>query len=256
MAHSPVTTSAVPVPAEAPTSAAHVTKAPATLGATTVGTATLSTAPLEATPITSGINPDMATVAGARYSAPLRTAIRRLPVARENNSGYSRDRQFGTWIDAHRDCQNTRAEVLLSETRRTATYTSTKRRCTVKSDRWVTSLDNRVHSSATTVQIDHLVPVAEAWGSGARHWTKAKRVRFYNDLGDARTLSAQSCAVNQSKGARGPEAWIPRVNKCRYINEWVAVKIRWNLKVDATEKAALTRYAAKCPNVTLRVTKA
>ena len=81
-------------------------------------------------------------------------------------------------------------------------------------------------------------------------------MRFYNDLGDGRTLSAQSSAVTQSKGAHGPEAWMPRVNTCRYINEWVAVKIRWNLTVDATEKAALTRYAAKCPNVTLRVTKA
>lgn len=67
MALSPVATSAVPVPAEAPTSAAHVTKAPAMFGAATVGTATLGTAPPEATPIASGINPDMATVAGARY---------------------------------------------------------------------------------------------------------------------------------------------------------------------------------------------
>lgn len=97
--------------------------------------------------------------------------------------------------------------------------------------------------------------VAEAWGSGAP-LDQGQACALLQRPCDARTLNAQSSAVNQSKGARGPEAWMPRVNKCRYINEWVAVKIRWNLTVDATEKAALTRYAAKCPHVTLRVTKA
>ncbi len=37
------------------------------------------------------------------YSAPLRTAVRALPVAEENTSPYDRDRDFGDWIDADRD---------------------------------------------------------------------------------------------------------------------------------------------------------
>ena len=53
-----------------------------------------------------------------------------------------------------------------------------------------------------------------------------------------------------------PEAWMPPRNRCGYVGEWVAVKIRWGLKVDSTEKAALTRIAASCPNVTLTVRKA
>jgi hypothetical protein len=36
----------------------------------------------------------------------------------------------------------------------------------------------------------------------------------------------------------------------------VAGKIRWGLRVDTTEKAALVRYADSCPNVTLTVTRA
>ncbi len=189
------------------------------------------------------------------YKAPLRTAVRALTVQAENNAGYDRNRYFGVWNDANRDCQNTRHEVLVWESKVRPTYSS--RGCTVTKGRWVTTWDNRVHTSPTTVQIDHLVPVAEAWGSGARFWTQARRVAFYNDLGDSRTLNAQTSALNASKQAKGPEAWLPpaKAFRCTYIAEWVAVKIRWGLRVDSVEKAALTRWANACPNVTLTVTK-
>ncbi|MEX5271147.1 HNH endonuclease family protein [Kocuria sabuli] len=202
--------------------------------------------------LTGGMAP---TEAATTYSAPLRSAVRSLPVAAENNAGYDRDKQFGVWKDADRDCQNTRAEVLLQETRAAATYTTTGR-CTVKGGKWVTSWDGRTHTSATSVQIDHTVPVHEAWGSGARSWTQAKRVAFYNDLGDRRALNAQTSALNSSKGARGPEDWLPAKNRCGYVGEWVAVKIRWGLKVDSREKSALTRLAASCPDVALTVKRA
>jgi hypothetical protein len=193
--------------------------------------------------------------AAGTYSAPLRTAVKALPVAAENNTGYDRTRQFGDWNDANRDCQNTRAEVLQNESKVRTSFTTAKR-CTVKGGRWVTTWDGRTHTSATTVQIDHTVPVHEAWGSGARGWTKAKRVAFYNDLGDHRALSAQTSKLNSAKQARGPEAWLPPKHRCAYIGEWVAVKHRWGLKVDSTEKAALTKWANSCPNVTIKVTKA
>jgi hypothetical protein len=102
--------------------------------------------------------------AATYYSATLRTAARSLPVAAENNAGYDRTRYFGAWLDANRDCQNTCAEVLLQEAKAAATYTTT-RKCTVRTARWVTTWDNRTHYSATAVEIDHTVPVHEAWGS-------------------------------------------------------------------------------------------
>jgi hypothetical protein len=129
------------------------------------------------------------------YQAPLRTAARALPVAAENNTGYDRTRYFGSWNDANRDCQNTRAEVLQAETRAAVTFT-TSARCTVRTGTWLTSWDNRTHTTASAVEIDHTVPVHEAWGSGARSWTQARRVAFYNDLGDGRSLNAQTAALN------------------------------------------------------------
>lgn len=192
--------------------------------------------------------------AAAYYSAPLRNAARALTVAAENNAGYDRTRYFGSWLDTNRDCQNTRAEVLLQEAKAGATYT-TARHCTVRTARWVTRWDNRTHTLASTVEIDHTVPVHEAWGSGARYWSQARRVAFYNDLGDGRSLNAQTAALNSAKQAKGPEAWMPPANRCEYVGNWIAVKIRWGLRVDSTEKAALIRWADACPNVRISVTR-
>lgn len=120
----------------------------------------------------------------------------------------------------------------------------------------MTGRDGRAHTSATTVRIDHTVPVHEAWGSGARSWTRTRRVAFYDDLGDRRALNAQTSALNSSTGARGPEPWLPAKNRCGSVGEWAAVKIGCGLKVDSKEKSALTRLAASCPNVTPTVKRA
>ncbi|MCM0673373.1 hypothetical protein NCC78_01340 [Micromonospora phytophila] len=44
--------------------------------------------------------------------------------------------------------------------------------------------------------------------------------------------------------------------RCRYINEWVATKIRWRLTGDTAAKSALTSWANSCPNVTITVVRA
>lgn len=187
--------------------------------------------------------------AATYYSAPERTAVRQLVVAAENNSGYDRTRYFGSWIDANHDCQNTRAEVLIAESRTRPRLSSTG--CTVTTGTWKSIYDNITYTSASQVDIDHLVPVAEAWGSGARYWTQAKRVAFYNDLGDGRALNAIRSSLNYSKGARSPDQWMPPTNRCIYIYMWIAVKIRWRLTADSAEKAFLVRWANACPNWTI-----
>lgn len=62
--------------------------------------------------------------------------------------------------------------------------------------------------------------------------------------------------VNQSKGDQDPAQWLPTLEQCRYVGDWVAVKLRWRLTVDTAEHDALTDLASGCPNDTITVTRA
>lgn len=186
------------------------------------------------------------------YSAPLRTAISQLPVATEVRTGYDRS-LFPHWKDADGDCQNARHEVLVAESSVSPTYTSSSR-CSVATGRWFSYYDRVTWTAASDVDIDHVVALAEAWDSGARTWTTSRRQSFANDLGDSRSLVAVTDNVNQSKGDQDPSTWLPTYDRCRFILEWTAVKIRWGLTVDSAEKSALISQGNQCSNVTLSVT--
>ena len=194
-------------------------------------------------------------LAGTTFSGTLSQAVAAVPAAAESNSGYDRT-LFKHWVDADGDCQNARQEVLLSEaeTDTPITYT-TSSRCTVASGRWFSYYDRVSWTLASDIDIDHMVPLAEAWGSGASAWTSARREAYANDLGDYRTLVGVTDNVNQAKSDQDPATWLPTYDKCRYVAEWVAVKIRWNLTADAAERSVLNSYAASCGN-TVTVTRA
>jgi hypothetical protein len=190
----------------------------------------------------------------ASYSAPLTTAVASLPVAAENRTGYSRD-LFPHWIDADGDRCNTRNEVLIAEA---VTKPAVGSGCSLSGGRWYSYYDNAYWTLTSDLDIDHMVPLAEAWDSGARNWSTSRRQAYANDLGDSRPLVAVTDNVNQAKGDQDPATWMPPYSgaRCRYINEWVATKIRWRLTVDTAEKNALTSWANSCPNVTISVTYA
>ncbi|MGY0236097.1 HNH endonuclease family protein [Longispora urticae] len=185
-------------------------------------------------------------------SQPLRTAVAGLPVAAEVRTGYSRD-LFPHWVDADSDGCNTRYEVLIAEATTTPSVGSG---CTLSGGRWYSYYDGASWTNPADLDIDHFVPLAEAWDSGARSWTTARRQLFANDLGDVRSLVAVTDNVNQAKGDQDPATWMPQLEKCRYVGEWVATKLRWRLTVDSAEKSALTTLANGCSNVTITVTRA
>lgn len=187
----------------------------------------------------------------ATVSKPLRTMVADLPVATEVRTGYSRS-LFPLWVDADGDGCNTRYEVLIAEAVTAPTVGSG---CSLTGGRWYSYYDGAYWTATSDVDIDHMVPLAEAWDSGARNWTTAKRQSYANDLGDDRPLVGVTDNVNQAKSDQDPAEWMPPLSgvHCRYIGEWVAVKTRWGLTVDSAEKSALTSYANACTNVTLTV---
>ncbi len=113
--------------------------------------------------------------------------------------------------------------------------------CELAGGSWVSPYDGRAHKSINNLQIDHMVPLSEAWQSGAHRWTGGTRDRFANDLGYGNSLIAVTSRENMSKGDIEPWQWLPpkRSYKCKYVADWIAVKWRWGLSVDSWEKSTL-----------------
>lgn len=176
--------------------------------------------------------------------------LARLATAREHAGGYDRA-LFVHWIDADGDGCNTRDEVLIAESRTTARVGPG---CSVNGS-WRSAYDGVTTSRASSFDIDHLVPLKEAWDSGAWAWTSARRQGYANDLGDGRTLRAVSAASNRAKGEQDPAQWLPPLVgfRCTYATEWVAVKLRWHLSVDTLERTALLRILTTCLARPIRV---
>lgn len=168
----------------------------------------------------------------------LLTALECIPVLEERLNGYKRS-LFKHWIDANRNGKNTRAEVLIAESLVSVRFTSTGK--TVSTGEWLSLYDGERWTQASDVDVDHVVALAEAWRSGAWKWSAARRQAYANDLGVAWTLRAVTDYVNQSKSDEDPSYWLPPLEAatCLYLTEWVAIKIRWKLTVDAGERQAI-----------------
>lgn len=201
---------------------------------------------LSATGLTAALSP---VAAAATVKVRLVAAIKNLSVAAETRTGYDRSK-FRLWVDADGDCRDTRDEVLAAES------LVAVRGCDIRVGKWRSYYDRQVTTRSSDFDIDHLVPLAEAWDSGARRWSAGTRQRYANDLGDPRSLVAVSASVNRSKSDQDPAQWQPRYDKCRYVRQWVAVKTRWALKVNPAEKRALLVRASHCTNTVLTVRRA
>lgn len=95
-----------------------------------------------------------------------------------------------------------------------------------------------------------MVPLAEAWDSGASAWTPQRREAYANDQGAETSLVAVTARSNRSKSDKDPADWLPPASKevrCQYAAEWAGTKLRWGLTVDGAELAALRDVAVGCP---------
>jgi hypothetical protein len=191
---------------------------------------------------------------GETVALPVRNALATLPVRDEDRTGYERSK-FRHWIDADRDGCNTRQEVLKSEA---VIAPEQGPNCTLTGGEWYSPYDDTYFTAARALDIDHLVPLAEAWDSGASAWTAKEREAYANDLGDARALIAVSAASNRSKADQDPATWQPPAAgyRCTYATDWVAVKTRWSLAIDPVEQAELEKILRACPNTAIEVTLA
>jgi hypothetical protein len=183
-----------------------------------------------------------ATPPGIPSATTARTELGSLQVATDGTmTGYSRD-LFPHWHTVSGTC-NTREEVL----KRDGTNVVVDSSCAAKSGSWFSPYDGATWTAASDVDIDHVVPLAAAWRTGARTWTTAKREQFANDLSSPQ-LIAVTDNVNQAKGDKTPDVWKPPLQSywCTYARMWIASKYKWQLTVNSSEKSALGTMLDRC----------
>lgn len=156
---------------------------------------------------------------------------------------YDRLQHFGTWINYPGDqlCQNTRAKVLVRESKTAVTFSANG--CTIKSGQWNDPYTDVNFESATTIQIDHLVPLKNAYMTGAHEWSQSKRCLYANYLGNNFHLIPVSGKENVKKGDNTPMGYTPPNKKyvCEYIKHWLQVKVIWILRITPKESAAILK---------------
>ena len=174
-----------------------------------------------------------------------------ITVQNEYKTGYSRS-LFKHWIDANGNGCDTREEVLIAESQSKPQVDAYG--CKVIEGDWLSPYDNVMHTNPSDLDIDHMIPLKEAWDSGAWNWTAAQRQTFANDLSDSRALIAVTAGQNRSKSDRDPSNWIPpqKSYTCTYLSEWVAIKARWNLSMDQSEFGRIKNLlTASCASVSV-----
>ena len=176
------------------------------------------------------------------FPVPVIANTLQLVVADDKTTGYNRS-SFKHWIDADKNGCNTRAEVLIEEA---ITKPKVGSKCALTGGKWFSAYDGVEVTSASKLDVDHMVPLAEAWRSGAWKWSAAQRQAYANDLSDARALIAVTLSTNRSKGDKDPSLWLPAKEQCTYTENWIAIKVKYSLTVDAKEATKLNSLVNAC----------
>ena len=176
-----------------------------------------------------------------------------LPIkGRAPKTGYNRDLFGPPWTDdngdslGHNGC-DTRNDIL----RRDLVDVQSPSGCTVLAGvlhdpySGTTVAFQRGRGTSSRVQIDHMVPLSDAWQKGAQQWDDAKRRNFAND---PINLQATIGSLNDQKGDGDAATWLPpnKSYRCTYVSRIVDVKSTYGLSVTQAEHDAIARILSTC----------
>lgn len=209
-----------------------------------------STDPTSSPDTSSNPSPETASAEPASTSSPTQDStvanlLAQLDIEAESSLDYDRD-LFRHWVDADGDGCDARREVLISEAVVAPTIGA---RCDLIGGQWVSAYDGVATGDDSSFDVDHMVPLKEAWQSGAYAWSPSRREAFANDLDLPESLIAVSASSNRSKSDRDPADWLPPAAsyRCQYLEAWLKVKVKWELTVDQREFQALRDNLLVCP---------
>ncbi|MBP2319811.1 hypothetical protein JOF56_000196 [Kibdelosporangium banguiense] len=187
---------------------------------------------------------------GTPDAATARTKLAALVVAAPVKAdGYVRDCDKGAacvfgqpWADVDGDGCDQRSQVLARDL---TDVVRKKGRCAIQSGRLQDPYTGETITNVSKIQIDHVVPLAEMWRSGASTWTLERRTQAANDL---RNLVAVKGTVNQSKSDKTPDEWMPpnAAYTCPYARIYTGIKADYALTVTPAEQAALQKALTTC----------
>ncbi|WP_239513005.1 HNH endonuclease [Streptomyces actuosus] len=189
---------------------------------------------------------------GSKAHEDAADAVARLQPATESPDGYTRDafKHWNTGLDPADGC-NTRAEVLLDEA---VEPSAVGPGCRLTGGRWWSYYDATWVTSASGLDIDHMVPPPPRRSLVQRRltWTPERREAYANDQEAETSLVTVTARSNRIKSDQDPAQWLPPATDahCRYVAEWVGTKLRWKLTADNAELAALSEAEA-CPKRTV-----
>lgn len=190
---------------------------------------------------TAAAGPALATPPGVPSKATAQAQLAALGVTTEGSmAGYARE-LFPHWSAVSGSC-NTRETVL----KRDGSVVAVDGACYPTSGSWFSQYDAVTATSASSVDIDHVVPLAEAWRSGASSWSTSTRQGFANDLSHPQ-LIAVTASSNRAKGDDDPSTWQPRAAyRCTYSRMWIRAKHSWGLRLQPAEKSSLQSMLDTC----------
>lgn len=156
-----------------------------------------------------------------------------------HTSAYDRNQLFGGWLVTSGDCKNTREKVLIRDS--LIPVILDEKGCTVISGLWVDPYTAKVFKEPKLLDIDHIVPLKEAYESGANEWDKEQRLAIANDMDN---LLVVWSASNRSKQNKDPSKWMPPNISfwTTYIDKWCKVKEKYNLRTDVAEMIAIENH--------------
>ena len=169
---------------------------------------------------------------------------------------YDRD-DWDHWNDADGDCQDARQEALIAESSIPVTFTD-NRMCKVESGEWTDPYTGDVVEDPSKLDVDHMVPLANAHDSGGHAWDDDRKAQYANSLNYPGHLIATTASANRSKGRKGPDGWRPpdQAYWCQYAIDWIVIKRDWGLTATEAESAALRVMLDTCErNVTLQTSE-
>lgn len=174
---------------------------------------------------------------------------------RENNEvtveSYERIKHFGKWVKDKKsgDCLNTRNKVLVRDNVGIITLKEDNR-CSVAEGLWIDPYsEKQMINAQEEIQIDHVVPMHEAYITGAYKWTFKERCLYGNYLGYKNHLLPVSADENNEKSSSRPDTYMPS-NKnyhCQYLKNWLTIKSIWGLALAQDEVKAIKELVEESP---------